>query len=202
MSGALDERNEEAQAALRVLVTDQVALLAEREKHLAIRSDEVSHLKKAVSELKQAAAHEATQLKTTISELKQASEHDVTHLKTVISELKQAAEREETHLKEVMRLEGQELQSRLDQLRDPARVLVHYARAQAKRALQIAQRALLVIARPLGFVKRAYLAIRYHYATDGWAGVKRFVHRRWVRWRERNRALKTPYQDQSDPQRL
>ncbi len=102
MSGALDERNEEAQAALRVLVTDQVALLAEREKHLAIRSDEVSHLKKAVSELKQAAAHEATQLKTTISELKQASEHDVTHLKTVISELKQAAEREETHLKEVI----------------------------------------------------------------------------------------------------
>ncbi len=133
MSGALDERNEEAQAALRVLVTDQVALLAEREKHLAIRSDEVSHLKKAVSELKQAAAHEATQLKTTISELKQASEHDVTHLKTVISELKQAAEREEAHLKEV--IEG--LQSRLDQLRDPARVLVHYARAQAKRALQI-----------------------------------------------------------------
>ena len=57
-----------------------------------------------------------------------------------------------------------------------------------------------MIARPLGFVKRAYLAIRYHYATDGWAGVKRFVHRRWVRWRERNRALKTPYQDQSDPQ--
>ena len=56
MSGALDERNEEAQAALRVLVTDQVALLAEREKHLAIRSDEVSHLKEAVSELKQAAA--------------------------------------------------------------------------------------------------------------------------------------------------
>ena len=114
MSGALDERNEEAQAALRVLVTDQVALLAEREKHLAIRSDEVSHLKKAVSELKQAAAHEATQLKTTISELKQASEHDVTHLKTVISELKQAAERERrAHLKEV--IEG--LQSRLDQLR-------------------------------------------------------------------------------------
>ena len=35
---------------------------------------------------------------------------------------------------------------------------------------------------------------------DGWAGVRRFVHRRWVRWRERNRALNTPYQDQSDPQ--
>ena len=57
-----------------------------------------------------------------------------------------------------------------------------------------------MIARPLGFLKRAYLAIRYHYATDGWAGVKRFVHRRWVRWRERNRALNTPYRDPQDSQ--
>ena len=86
MSGALDERNEEAQAALRVLVTDQVALLAEREKHLAIRADEVSSFKRGPS-----------------VELKQAAEHEVTHLKTVIGELKQAAEREEAHLKEAHR---------------------------------------------------------------------------------------------------
>ena len=55
LSGALDERNEEAQAALRVLVTNQVALIAEQEKHLAIRADEVTHLKEVISELKQAA---------------------------------------------------------------------------------------------------------------------------------------------------
>ena len=178
MSGALDERNEEAQAALRVLVTDQVALLTEREKHLAVRSDEVTHLKEAISELKQAA------------------EHEVTHLKTVISELKHATEREEAHLKEVI----ESLQSRLAQLTDPARVVVRYVRAQVKRALQIGQRALRVMVGPLGFLKRACLAIRYHYAMDGWAGVRRFVHRRWGRWRERNEALKTPYQDHPDSQ--
>jgi hypothetical protein len=101
-------------------------------------------------------------LKTVISELKQAAEHEVTHLKTVISELKHAAEREEAHLKEVI----ESLQSRLAQdLRNPRLTdllltLARYLRSRLRRVL-------LVLASPLGFLKRAYLAIRYHYAMGG-----------------------------------
>ena len=157
MSGALDERNEEAQAALRVLVTNQIAILTERETHLAIRAGEVTHLKEAISELKQAA------------------EHEVTHLKTVIGELKQAAEREEAHLTQLI----ERLQSRLPRVMGIPLVVAWHLKSLSK---------------------RAYLAIRYHYAMDGWGGVRRFVHRRWVRRRERNRALNTPYQNHLDAQ--
>ncbi|MDA8678590.1 glycosyltransferase, partial [Luminiphilus sp.] len=183
LSGALDARSEEAQAALRVLVADQVSLLAQQETHLAIRAGEVTQLNEAISELKQ----EPIRLKTVIGELKQASEHEVTHLKTVIGELKQAAEREEGHLKGVIE------DLRNPRLMDILLTLARYLRSRWGRAL-------FVMASPLGFLKRAYLAIRYHYAMGGVAGVRRFVHRRWVRWRERNRALNITVQGHSDPQ--
>ena len=184
LTGALDQRSEEAQAALRVLVADQVSLLAQQETHLAIRAGEVTHLNEAISKLKQEPIH----LKTVIGELKQASEHEVTHLKAVIGDLKQSAEREEVHLKAV-----------IEDLRNPRLmdILLTLARYLTSRC----RRALFLMALPLAFLKRAYLAIRYHYAMDGVAGVRRFVHRRWVRWRERNRALNITVQDHSDPQK-
>ena len=183
LSGALDARSEEAQAALRVLVADQVTLLAQQETHLAIRAEEVTHLNEAISELKQEPIH----LKTVIGELKQASEHEVTHLKAVIGDLKQSAESEEAHLKAVIE------DLRNPRLTDLLLTLARYLRSRLRRVL-------LVLASPLGFLKRAYLAIRYHYAMGGVAGVRRFVHRRWVRWRERNRALNITVQDHVDPQ--
>ncbi|MDC0411150.1 glycosyltransferase [Luminiphilus sp.] len=175
LSGALDARSEEAQAALRVLVADQVALVAQQETHLAARAGEVTHLNDAISELKQASEHEVSHFKRVINELKQAAEHEATHLKMVIGELKEV----------------------IEDLRNPGLmnillILVRYLRSRFRRAR-------FVIAVPLDFLKRAYLAIRYHYAMGGVAGVVHFINRRWVRWRERNKALNTPYQDQSDP---
>ena len=176
----LDYKQSESADQLRRQALENEAALARTLEHLDIRAEEVEHLKRVITELKQAHALELTDLKEHVQSLSDqlaVATNTLSHMVDV-EQARDGWRAEAERLDAYLREREQVIVALANRLRDiessvfwraisPARWLMRKAKALVRRARSTLHR-----------LHRVGLFVRYHYSVGGFTNLRNAISRR------------------------